>query len=142
MEQIRRFIYLSKQFITPKNYIAIEPNPQDFEILKLNCPSITHVNKALAEENSFLDFFVSTSQADSSLIKPSQYDEIIKVECLRLDKLLENFEFKKVKLLKLEAEGYEPEILIGAGEKIKNFEYIAIDGGYERGEKENRLSPR
>ena len=36
-------------------------------------------------------------------------------------------------MLKVEAEGYEPEILLGAGDKINNFEYIAIDGGYEKG---------
>ena len=38
--------------------------------------------------------------------------------------------------MKLEAEGYEPEILLGAKDSIKNIDYIAIDGGYERGIKQ------
>ena len=41
---------------------------------------------------------------------------------------------QRLKLLKLEAEGYEPEILKGLEGKLENCEYIAIDGGYERGE--------
>jgi hypothetical protein len=38
-------------------------------------------------------------------------------------------------LLKIEAEGYEPEILKGAGKMLERCEYIAVDGGYERGVK-------
>jgi hypothetical protein len=37
-------------------------------------------------------------------------------------------------LLKLEAEGFEPEILEGLDIMIQRCEYIAIDGGYEKGE--------
>jgi hypothetical protein len=39
----------------------------------------------------------------------------------------------KIKCLKLEAEGAEPKILQGLGEKIKLVEFIAADLGYERG---------
>ena len=39
----------------------------------------------------------------------------------------------KVKLLKLEAEGAEPEILLGAGDALKQVEYISADLGPERG---------
>ena len=37
-------------------------------------------------------------------------------------------------MLKLEAEGWEPEILDGAKEFINICDYVAIDGGLERGE--------
>ena len=49
---------------------------------------------------------------------------------------LENFIHKPVKLLKLEAEGAEPEILYGIGDKLKLIEYISADVGFERGIKE------
>ena len=39
-----------------------------------------------------------------------------------------------LRLLKLEAEGFEPEILQGATQALKICEYLAIDGGFERGE--------
>ena len=38
--------------------------------------------------------------------------------------------------MKLEAEGFEPEILLGAKDSIKYINYVAIDGGYERGIKQ------
>ena len=36
-------------------------------------------------------------------------------------------------MFKLEAEGFEPEILDGALNILDKIEYIALDGGYERG---------
>lgn len=127
-----------KDRISSNNYIGIEPNPEDFEVLNLNCPNTTLINKALGIETSFLDFFLATSNGDSSLIKPKNFKGTIKVEVVRLCQLMNELKLKKVKLLKLEAEGFEPEILIGAGERIKDIEYIAIDGGYERGIKEEQ----
>ena len=38
-----------------------------------------------------------------------------------------------IRLLKIEAEGFEPEVLAGASEAISRTEYIAIDAGPERG---------
>jgi hypothetical protein len=40
---------------------------------------------------------------------------------------------KQIKLLKIEAEGFEPEILTGARGAFSIIEYISVDGGYERG---------
>ncbi len=125
-----------KKFISPENYIGIEPNPSDFHVLSLNVPKEARlINKALGDVNSKLSFFVSTSNGDSSLIEPIKYDEIIKVDVVRLDSLVSDLKISKIKLLKLEAEGFEPEILEGLGTNIKFCEYISIDGGYERGKK-------
>ena len=43
---------------------------------------------------------------------------------------------KKIKLLKLEAEGAEIEVILGAKNILKNIEYISADLGYERGKLE------
>ena len=43
---------------------------------------------------------------------------------------------KKIKLLKLEAEGAEPEALAGCEKLLKNIEYISADLGFERGANE------
>lgn len=127
------FLRLNK-LIKADNYIAIEPNPSDFRILSLNVPKESIlINKALGNVNSKLSFYVSTSSGDSSLIEPVKYDDIIKVDVVRLDELLLDLKKTKIKLLKLEAEGFEPEILEGLGSSIKYCEYISVDGGYERG---------
>ena len=46
---------------------------------------------------------------------------------------LEKYINSPVKLLKLEAEGAEPEVLEGLGEKLKFIEFITADLEYERG---------
>ena len=46
----------------------------------------------------------------------------------------------KIKLLKLEAEGAEPEIVQGIGEKLDLIEYISADLGFERN-RESTFAP-
>ena len=61
------------------------------------------------------------------------------VETLTLDNFIykENLSNKRIKLLKLEAEGFEPEVLLGGKNSLKNIEYICADLGPERGVAEN-----
>ena len=116
-------------------YVGVEPNPEDFKVLKKNVDLETseYVNKALGERNAVLNFYVCTENADSSLVEPPSYTEVVDVEVVRLDNLCNELGIKKIKLLKLEAEGYEPEILNGASGVLNAIEYVAVDGGYERG---------
>ena len=53
------------------------------------------------------------------------------IENNNFDKFTE--ENRELKLLKLEAEGAEPEVIKGGIDVIKNIEYIAADLGPERG---------
>jgi hypothetical protein len=46
---------------------------------------------------------------------------------------LDNFKFKKIKLFKVEAEGAEPEVLLGATKILKKIKFISVDCGPERG---------
>lgn len=123
-----------KNYINVENYVALEPNPSDFEVLKLNYSNSTLINKALGKSNNILPFYVSTEQGDSSLVKPKGFSEEIEVQVVTLDSLINDLNIHKVKLLKVEAEGYEPEILEGTGSNLKKIQYVAVDGGYERGE--------
>ena len=122
-----------ENLILPSNYIAIEPNPSDFEILKLNTYNSILINKALGNQNKILPFYVATENGDSSLVEPRKFDKIIDIPVIRLDKLTKELNLDKIKLLKIEGEGFEPEILEGAGEILNKCEYIAVDGGYEIG---------
>tara|TARA_B110000008_G_scaffold276560_1_gene316058 strand:- start:1133 stop:1972 length:840 start_codon:yes stop_codon:yes gene_type:complete len=120
------------------NYVGFEPSPTEFGCLKENVhPAIVH-NIGLWKETGELEFFVSSQNGDSSFIEPVSFDERIKVPVGKL----ESYVSSNVKIIKLEAEGAEPEILEGLGDKLRLIEYISADLGYERGIKcESTLVP-
>ena len=112
------------------SYIGIEPNPLDFNCLKLNAlPGAEVINCALWNTTSNLEFYVDSKGASSSLIQPPRYSEKILVNAARSDSL----QFDKIKLFKVEGEGAEPEILQGSKHILNRIEYISVDWGPERG---------
>lgn len=111
------------------DYVAFEPSPLEYACLRDNVlPGEAH-HCGLWKETGKLTFYVSSQGADSSLIEPAEYDEVIEVETRRLADFIDG----PVRFLKLEAEGAEPEILQGVEEKLHMIEYISADLGYERG---------
>jgi len=124
--------------ILAKNYIAIEPSLKDFHILQLNVKNAMLLNFALGEENGEVDFYLSTAGADSSIIEPKNWTEKTKCNVRRLDSLLSEMAIKKIKLVKIEAEGFEPEVLRGLSGALNFIEFIAVDGGPERGRFESQ----
>lgn len=114
----------------PIEYIGIEPSPLEYECLKENVSPSQTLNIGLWDSDGELDFFVSSQMADSSFIKPPTHEKIIKVRTKRLDSVLAD---RKIKLLKLEAEGAEPEVLYGCKKILDRIEYVSADVGFERG---------
>ena len=118
------------------NYVGFEPGPKEYKSLKENIyPSIAH-NIGLWNCDSKIEFFISSDFGDSSFIKPQNFTNRITVSSKRL----EEFITQKIKLLKLEAEGAEPEIVEGIGDKLELIEYISADLGYERNQ-ESTFAP-
>jgi FkbM family methyltransferase len=123
----------------PVEYIGIEPSPLEYDCLKNNVAPSTTFNVGLWNSEGTLDFFVSSQMADSSLIEPPHYDAVVKVATRRLDRLLPH---KRIKLLKVEAEGAEPEVVEGCRDILRNIEYVSADVGFERGVGQaNTLAP-
>lgn len=114
------------------NYVAFEPSPNEFKCLKRNIGNHTSYNLGLWKEDKKIDFYVSQDNADSSFIKPKKYSRIVQIPAVKLSSYINS----NIKLLKLEAEGAEPEILEGVIAKLQNIEYISADLGPERGEEE------
>ena len=77
------------------------------------------------------DFYLDNEGGNSSLIDFGA-QKSIKVQSKKLD----SFNFKNIKLLKIDAEGYEPEVLEGAVNTLKEIEYVSVDFGSERGVKQ------
>lgn len=118
-------------------YIGFEPSAEDFKCLKKNVFPSTVFNIGLWKEKGELDFFSSTLGADSSFIQPKTYTEIQKIKVDRLDNLITS----KIKLLKIEAEGCEPEVIKGCERIFQNIDYITADLGFERGVLEENTFP-
>lgn len=122
-----------KRHIRPENYVTFEPGKREHLAIVQNAPEAKANNCGLGMQNETLTFYVNEKDADSSVIEPSSYDSTLKTQTVTLDSYLNTHAVKRVKLFKLEAEGFEPEILQGARAVLDRIEYVAIDGGYERG---------
>jgi FkbM family methyltransferase len=112
------------------NYIGFEANPHDFICLEKNVGSTKSRNIGLWNRVGSIPFFVNDTLASSSFIQPPEFTEIVNIPASTLSVQFPN---KKIRLLKLEAEGAEPEVLEGALEILENIDYVSADVGPERG---------
>lgn len=124
--------YLAVKDFNP-DYYGFEPSPTQFEDLKYNLTGEKNLyNKALWNSSGdLLELYVNDWNNDSSAIKPEEFDEVVKIETVSLDDLIDTIG-KNVKLIKIEAEGAEPEVLQGLDRNISKVDYITIDAGFER----------
>ena len=74
------------------------------------------------------NFYIDSIGANSSIEYFGEQNSI-EVDCEKLD----FYKLKNIKLLKMDAEGHEPEVLQGSLKTLKNIQYISIDFGNERG---------
>jgi hypothetical protein len=102
----------------------------------LNRDNVTFNSSALWKVNTTLKFYHANNTGDSSLLPKdlSALSELI--EARTLDSIVAELEIDQINLLKLEAEGAEPEILDGALKTLMKTKYVAADLGPERGPNE------
>ena len=110
-------------------YLGVEPSAEEFSCLERNVVNSRLLNKAFWKSNTELSFYLSNQAADSSIIEPSKYTEVTRIPAVRLDSI----GIERIKLLKVEAEGAEPEVLLGSTAILDKIEYITVDASYERG---------
>ena len=126
--------------------IAFEPDPTEFEALSANAAATGGISAhrlALWNETGTLDFYPGNDTGDSSLIASGTAGEPIRVETRRLDDLGAVIGADDpIRLLKLEAEGAEPEILEGAMATLDRVDYVSVDMGPERGLTQDNTVPQ
>lgn len=114
-------------------YYAYEPSPIVFSNLEYNIKNQNLYNLGVSNtEGNKINFYLSDEMGDSSILPINNYTKIIEIETTTLDKEIEKIR-KKIKLIKVEAEGLEPEILQGLKKYLNYVEYITVDCGFERG---------
>lgn len=120
-------------------YYGFEPVESEFKILEINTSNKIKKPIALFEKNEIRKLYVHKEGADSTLFEDPRYSKGIDVECMRLDSI-ESLKNRNIKLLKLEAEGAELQVLYGCKNILNNIEYISADIGFEleQGTKSNK----
>ena len=118
--------------ITP-SYHAFDPSKREYESSRLNNPQGIINQKGLWKETDTLTLFEKNKTADSSFIEMSGYQNKVDIDVVALDDYVLQEGIEKIKLLKLEAEGAEPEILEGAKKILHRIEWVSADCGPERG---------
>lgn len=117
--------------------VCFEPSPKSHESTSLNIIDLgACFQVALGDTEGTASFYVSERNGDSSLFVPSEpFEEQIAVQVRRLDAAIVDTALAKGKidLMKVEAEGFEPEVLRGGVETLKRTRWVALDGGPEPG---------
>lgn len=119
-------------------YYAVEPDPNALQALSNNVGDMgLTFGFALGNKDSdAIDFYLSDISGDSSLYAPDLIQGVISVPINTLSSFMSEHRLDLVRLLKIEAEGCEMEVLEGAETILRKVNYIAVDGSAERGGRE------
>lgn len=124
-----------REIIHPDRYYSFEPGPGEYASILKNAPLGRHFNLALFNVTGVSVMEYLPQSADSTLI-PTDSGKASKIEVgtTTLDDWFKASGIPRIKLLKVEAEGAEPEVLMGSKQTLgTHIDYVAIDGFYERG---------
>ncbi len=123
------------------SYIPFEP-----EALEAACCDLNNFSGAtgtrrhpLWKQDETLRFFNRPRDADGSVLENGDDSQFVEVQARRLDSVLKAAELKHPVVFKVEAEGAEPEVLMGAMALLGVMDFVSVDCGYERG---NRNDPQ
>ena len=117
------------------NVYSFEPDAEVFKCLELNTFKSNNIILypiACSDHDGKVRFYLSSNDADSSVIPPEFYTSVLEVECLTLSTICFEKIKKPIRLLKVEAEGYEPEVLSTLNLCQENIQNITVDAGPER----------
>jgi FkbM family methyltransferase len=117
------------------SYIAFEPETLEADCCDQNAfGGDARTNRmALWHEEGELTFYSKPESADSSVFEIKKYNTTKTVPARRLDAVVDDLDSYGTIVLKVEAEGAEPEVLEGATGILAQIHYVTVDCGYERG---------
>ena len=109
---------------------AIEPSPVNFPILKINLENqkknnFSAHNIAIGDKNEDMEFIISSKSNWSKIRmnneKINPEDKIIKIPVKTLDLFVQENDIKKIDILRMDVEGFEYNIILGANEILEKF---------------------
>ncbi len=102
-------IYFSLKYPNSQIY-SFEPNKKTFLKMEKNVRNFNNIkvfNWAIADHDGQVEFFENERSMSSSIIKRSDGQEAVLVDCYKLDSVFEKLNINKVDLLKFDVEGFE-----------------------------------
>lgn len=123
------------------NVLVIEPDPNAALCLKENLTRFApegrtwiHDSRVALNERKEVTFYSEPSNADGSVFESSnQRSKPITLQAEKLDDIVaDRIGDKTIRAMKMDAEGAEPEVLMGAVKIVANCDRIGIDAGPER----------
>jgi FkbM family methyltransferase len=127
---------LFRDYLGISKVIAIEPEDIEFRCLRLNFPEGILVNSALWKEETFLNFYTDNGAGDSSFLPRDTSVNSHRIKASTLDLVARTLGLQQIDVIKLEAEGAEPEVVLGGLDTLKITRFITADLGPERGPKQ------
>lgn len=117
-----------------KRIIAVEPDPIAISCLEFNLKGTSAELdfRALGENSGEAIFYLKSHSADSSLFKPEGDSTTLIVKTISFKTFIEEKSITGKILLKMDAEGFEPEILRSGLSVLQKIKWVAIDCGAER----------
>lgn len=119
-------IPLGKMLKNTGKVIAIEPEPNNFKILKRNVElnklnNVILINVACSSKEGKFKFYLDEigTGAGSFYQEKVQGSKTITVQAKKLDKILLELRIKKIDLIKIDVEGGEADVLEGAKKTLK-----------------------
>lgn len=124
-------------------YVAVEPSAREAAACDAN--NFDGASKTLRfamwKAEAELPLYDGNDTADSSLIAPATFSGSNTVAATTIARIADDHALERIKLLKIDGEGAEPEILEGAAGVLDRVTYCAIDCGPERGAGEQHVIP-
>lgn len=125
--------------LKPKRLISIEPNPIVYaELLQRfrSCSAVTVLNLGTGSQAVELPFHITNGSQCASFLKPVSgicdiygdlfiEEKTISIRVEKLDTILK--EIVEISLLKIDVQGYERAVLLGAIETLKKTNYVLIE---------------
>jgi FkbM family methyltransferase len=85
---------------------------------------------ALGDKNEKVKFYITENNVSSSILVPKDYSKVKKsydVVVKAFDSLESDFSFYKSVLLKIDAQGYEKNVILGAINSLEYFQFILME---------------